>query len=261
MQELFEPLGFDHGVQDRFAAFLGEGNLFAVALDPLFQPARLFRVGDMHVLQSESATIGPLHDRKDLVHRRDFEAEDVVDEDRAVHVGSGEAVGGGVKLRMRFVGAHAQWVEVSNQVPPDPVGADDHQRADRVENSSAHLAFVERDALFGGLVFDLFASRFRLGGPLAVEGGGQIIGGLRRPIGARPAWACGLCLSVCRGIPQRPEERLPAFIDSAGVVGVAGVELFHVFRIVPLQEGRGMEDVVGGLVVHYPNSSGASKCS
>ena len=101
MAELLEALGLDQLVQDRPAALAGEGDLLAVALDPLLQPAGLFGVGDVHVLQREGAAIGALHDVEDLAHRGHFEAEHVVEEDRPVHVGLGEAVGGRVELRVR----------------------------------------------------------------------------------------------------------------------------------------------------------------
>ncbi len=93
LEELLEALGLDQLVQDRPPAALGEADLLAVALDPLLEPGRLLGVGDVHVLEREGAAIGALHDVDDLAHRGVGEAEHVVDEDRPVHVGLGEAVG------------------------------------------------------------------------------------------------------------------------------------------------------------------------
>ena len=66
MQELLKTLGLHQLVQDRLAPLAGEGDLLAEALDPFLEPARLHRVGDMHVLQREGAAIGAFHDGEDL---------------------------------------------------------------------------------------------------------------------------------------------------------------------------------------------------
>jgi hypothetical protein len=101
VQELLEALGLDHLVQDRLPPLAGEAHLLAVALDPLLQPCGLLGVGDVHVLQREGAAIGPLHDVEDLPDRRVLKPQHVVEEDRPVHVGLGEAVGPRVELGMR----------------------------------------------------------------------------------------------------------------------------------------------------------------
>jgi hypothetical protein len=86
-------------------------------LDPLLQPAGLFGVGDVHVLQREGAAIGALHDVDDLPDRRVLKPQHVVEEDRPVHVGLGEAVGFRIELGMRGLVAHAQRVEIGHQMP------------------------------------------------------------------------------------------------------------------------------------------------
>ena len=49
------------------------------------------------------------------------------------------------------------------------------------------------DALLGGLGADLVGDGAGgVGAPLAVEGGGQLVGRRRRPVGARPARAAGV---------------------------------------------------------------------
>ena len=101
LQELLEALGLDELVEDRPAALPGEADLLAVALDPLLEPGRLLGVGDVHVLEREGAAVGALHQREDLAQGGGLEAEHVVDEDRPVEVGLGEAVGLVVELRVR----------------------------------------------------------------------------------------------------------------------------------------------------------------
>ena len=55
--------------------------------------ALLRGVGDVHELDAERLAIGAAQDGDDLAHRREFEAEHLVEEDLAVEVGFGEAVG------------------------------------------------------------------------------------------------------------------------------------------------------------------------
>ena len=130
MEEFFETFGLDQFVQDRLTTFAGEPDFLAVAFDTLFQPSRLFGVRDMHVLQRKSATIGPLHNLNDLAHRGDLQPENIVDKDRTVHVGFGKAIGFRIKLWMRSLVAHSKRIKVGNQMAPDTVSTDQHQRAD-----------------------------------------------------------------------------------------------------------------------------------
>ena len=151
----------------------------------------------------------------DLAHRGMFEAQHLVDEDRPVHVGIGEAVGFRVKLRMRGLGAHAQGVEIGHQMPPDPVGADDHQRPDRIEHRLLDLIVADDDAHIGGLGPDLVARALHLrrrDRPFAGQRRGQLIGGHRRPVGPVPCGALGLAPDIVFGIAERPEERRPGRI-------------------------------------------------
>ena len=186
MQEFFEPFGLYQRVQDRFTPVLRKGDFLAVAFDPFFKPTGLFRIGDVHVLQRKCAAIRAAHDGDDLVHRCDFEAQHIVDKDRAIHVGSGEAVRFWVKFRVRFQFAHAQRVEIGNQVPTNAVGSNDHQRADAIKDGVANLLFVKADTFFSGFCSDLFTSCFWFNGPLTIKRCCQVVVWNWRPITACP---------------------------------------------------------------------------
>ncbi len=251
LQELLEALGLDQLVEDRAAALAGEGDLLAEALDALLEPGRLRRVGDVHVLEREGAAVGALHQREDLAQGRMLEAEHVVDEDRPVHVGVGEAVGARIELRVRLGVGEAQRVEVGDQVAADAVGADDHQRPQAVEHRLLDLLVGDRDAGSLGLGADLVADGLRGGRtPLAVERRGQLVGRRRRPVGARPARAVGAPLHVGRGVVEAAEEGRPARVDAGRVARVACVQLLDPLGVLPLQERRGMEDRVLRLLGH-----------
>ena len=95
--------------------------------------------------------------------RRGLEAEHVVDEDRAVEVGLGEAVGLGAELGVGQLLLEPERVEVGLEVAADAVGADQHQRAQAVGDRLADLGLADRDALLGGLGPDLLGDRLRRG--------------------------------------------------------------------------------------------------
>ena len=86
-------------------------------------------------------------------------------------------------MRLRLF--HPERVEIGGEVAADAVGADDHDGADAVEHGLLDLILGHSDALLGRLAFDLFGDLLRLG-PLAVEGLGQLVLGLRWPVGAGP---------------------------------------------------------------------------
>ena len=254
VQELLEALGLDQLVQDRLAAFLGEGDLLPVALDAFLQPGGLLGVRDVHELQREGAAIGALHQFGDLADRRDLKAQHVVDEDRPVHVRGGEAVGRRVKLAQGRHLAHPQRVEVGVQVPADAIGADQHDRPDAVQHGALKLFVRQRHALFVGLGGDLLDRGLRLGlrghRPFARQRSGVLVRGHRRPVGARPACALGTPRGGRLRLAQAAEVFVPGVVHGGRILRPLTVELFHIGRVRPLQEGRVAEGGVRGLIVH-----------
>ena len=71
---------------------------------------------------------------------RELEAEHVVDEDLAAVVGLGEAVGGRVEFGFGRDVLQAERIEIGVEMPAHPVGADHHQRADRIPGRLLDLA-------------------------------------------------------------------------------------------------------------------------
>ena len=194
MQEFLVAFGFDELVENGFAPFARKANFLAVAFDTLFEPTCLISVRDMHILQRKSAAVGALYDFDNLAHRGHFKPQHHVDEDRAIHIGIGKAIGCGVKFGVMTAFDNAQRVKVSGKVAANTVSADQHDGAHRIQHGAAHLGIGQRDALFSRLFADFLAGRTRLCRVFAGHGRGQIIVGLRRPIGACPRRACRLAL-------------------------------------------------------------------
>ena len=86
----------------------------------------------MHELDADVPAVGAAQDLQDLAHGRHLEPQHLVDEDRAVEVGLGEAVGLGAQLLVHLALGEAERIEVGGQMAHDAVGADQHQRADAV---------------------------------------------------------------------------------------------------------------------------------
>ncbi len=143
VEELLEGLGGDQAVQDRDLALGREVGAVALALDALLDPGLLVGVLDVHELDADLAAVGGAHRLEDLRQRRRFHPQHVVDEDRAFPVVVVEAVGDGVQLRVTLALGEAQRIQVGLQVAAHAVGADQHQRADRIQRRRADV--VSRD--------------------------------------------------------------------------------------------------------------------
>src|SRR5215210_4389480 len=96
--ELLEPFGFDELGQNRPLALAGEGDLLVGAFNPFLQPGLLDGIGNVHELDAERLAIGALAKGDDLPQGREIQTQHVVDENRAVVVGFGEAVGTRIEL-------------------------------------------------------------------------------------------------------------------------------------------------------------------
>ena len=144
--ELLEAFGLDQLVEDRALALAGEGDLLVAAFDALLDPGLLRRIGDVHELDAERLAVGAPQDRDDLAQGRELEAEHLVDEDPAVEIGFGEAVGARVELVLVLLRLEAERIEVGVEMAADAVGADQHQRADRVARRLLHVGGGNLDA-------------------------------------------------------------------------------------------------------------------
>ena len=127
VEEVLEAFRLDQLRQDGALALPGELDLLVGPLDALLDPGLLGRIGDVHELEADRAAIGAAQDRQHLAHGRVFEAEHVVDEDLAVVVGLGEAVGRRMQLLVVLLRLEAERIEVGVQMAAHAVGADHHR--------------------------------------------------------------------------------------------------------------------------------------
>ena len=147
VEEFLEAFGFDQLVEDGALALAGEADLLVAAFDALLDPAFLRGIGDVHELDAERLAIGAAQDGDDLAHRREFEAEHLVEENLAVEIGFGEAVGARIELLLVRLRLEAERIELGVEMAAHAVGADQHQRVDRIARRLLHVGGGELDAL------------------------------------------------------------------------------------------------------------------
>ncbi len=250
VEEFFEAFRFHQLVEDGALALNGETDLLVAALDALLNPALLRGVGDVHELHAQRLAIGAAQDGDDLAHGREFKTEHLVEEDAAVHVGFGKAVG--LRIELRFIGLflNAERIELRMEMAAHAVGADQHERVDGVARRLLHVGRGNLDALglrFSGDFFADFLFRRR---PLAVERGHQVAVRPKRPIRFFPGGAARVLDDVGAVFLQALEKIAPLGIDRGGVALEFRVEVFDVGGVTAIEEGSAGEGGIGVLAGH-----------
>ena len=253
--EILEALGLDQLVEDRAPAFAGEADLLVRPFDAFLHPGFLRRIGDVHELDAERLAVGAPQDRDDLAQRREFETEHLVEEDRAVHVGFGEAVGARIELLLVVVRLEPERIEIGVEMPARAVGADQHQRVDGIAGRLLHVGSRELDARRLRLGLDLVADRLLDLAPVAGERRDQFALRALRPVRPPPGRAGRGLADLGTAVLQALEERLPFGIDRGGVGQVAGVEVLDIGGVAAVQERGQGEGGIGVLAGHSGASS------
>ena len=148
VDELLEAFGLDQLLQDRLLAGGGEGDFLVGALDARLDPGLLLGIGNVHELDAERRAIGAGQDLQHLPDGAEFEPEHIVEEDRPVVVGGGEAV----VLRRQLVVVlerlgDAERIEIGVQMAAHAVGADHHDGAHRIARRLMHVGVGQHDAV------------------------------------------------------------------------------------------------------------------
>ena len=140
------------------------------AFHALLDPGLLLRILDVHELDADLGRVGLAQDLDDPAERRLLEAEHVVEEELALEIGVGEAVGLGVELGMLLVAGEAERVEVGQQMAAHPIGADQHDHAQMVDDQAPGALAAEVDDLAAVAPAAPRAGRSRRGGAGARSG-------------------------------------------------------------------------------------------
>ena len=167
--EFFEAFGLDQLVEDRALAFGRERDLLVRPFDALLDPAFLRGIGDVHEFDAERLAIGAAKDRENLPQCAEFEAEHAVEKDPAVVVRFAEAVGTRIEILLVMVRLETEGIEIGVEVTARAIGADQHQRVDRIARRLLDLGGGNVDAGRLRPRLDLVGERPLRLAPIAVE--------------------------------------------------------------------------------------------
>ena len=204
----------------------------------------------MQKFDAQRLAIGAPQDGDDLVQRAEFEAEHVVEKDRAVEIGLGEPVGARIKLLLVVRRRQAERIEVGVEMAAGAIGADQHERAYRVAGRALDVGRGKRDAFRLRLRLHFAADCSAGLGPLPAERLSKVSGLGLRPARPGPGRAPGAFGHVAAVVFQALEERPPFRVDGGGIGFVASVKVFDISGIAAVQEGGESKGSVRVLARH-----------
>ena len=245
LAELLERLRLDQLVEDRAPPLGREADVLLLALDAVLDPAFCAGLGDVHELHTDVPAIGAAQDAQDLAHGRRLETEHAVDEDRPVEVGIREAVGLGLELAVHLAVGEAERIEIGGEMAHDAVGADQHQRADRIlrgaqRGGRRHLESEHVRALLQ-VVAERALRRAVVAGERRDELAVLSSCSIGRPQARAAARRSRDDLAI---LVQALEEVAPLVADGAGVALVLRLHLLDVGGIGAAQERGAQEPVI-----------------
>ncbi len=238
VEKILEALALDELAQDGFLAFRGEGNFLVGPFNTLLQPALLHGIGDVHEFHTQGVAVGAFQDIGDLADGGLFEAQHLVEENRAVKVGPAEAIGGGLEFRLGRALGQAQRIEIGGEVATHAEGADHHQGAHRIHGGLAHFINGKPGACCFALGLNLAANGFFHRRPIAIKGGDEIARRRQRPIFTSPGRTGNLLPGGGRVIVQAGKKLPPVGIHGGGVFQIFGIEPLNELGIAAIEEGR-----------------------
>ena len=121
-EELFEGLGSVETIEDAALFYLRDGELHA--FDLALNPALLFGVLDVHVLDADGAAIRIAQHAEQFAERLLFDAADAAREELALKVPDGESIGSRVEFDRHLGLLPTQRIEVGDEVPTHAMHAD-----------------------------------------------------------------------------------------------------------------------------------------
>ena len=234
--EFLEAFGLDQLVEDGALAFAREADLLVGPFDAFLDPALLRAVGDVQKFDAQRLAVGAPQDGDDLAHGAELKAEHLVEKDRTVEVGFAEAIGAWVELFLVLRRFEPERIEIGVEVSAGAIGADQHQRADRVAGGAFDLGGGKLDAFGLRLRLHLPAEGLADFGPVAVERRDEFVALGRRPTGPSPGRAARVLGYITGIILEALEERPPLGIDRLRIDLVTRIKLLNVRCIAAVEE-------------------------
>src|SRR4029077_2317920 len=173
--EFLEAFGFDQFIEDGALTFTRERNLLVRAFDAFLDPALLRGAGDVKEFDAERLTIGPAQNADDLAYGAEFEPEHVVEKNAAIEIALAETVGARIELFLVLRRFEPERVEIGVEMAARPIGADQHQRPDRIAGGALDLGGGDFNTARLRLLFELAADRRGRVLPTGVKRAGQFV--------------------------------------------------------------------------------------
>ena len=140
----------------------------------------------MEEFDAERLTIGSTQNGDDLAHRAEFEPQHMIEKNAAIEIGLAEAVGARIELLLVLRRLEPERIEIGVEMAARPIGANEHQRPDRIAGRALDLGGGDVDAAALRLRLELVADRRTRVLPARVKRAGQRIRRDGRPIGTPP---------------------------------------------------------------------------
>src|SRR5579883_1209155 len=211
IEKALERLGDGQALENGALALAGEFGLVARHLDAPLDPLALLELLHMHVLDADMAAISGLQRLQDLAQGRGLKAEHAVDEDRPVVIGLGEAIGRGIEIGVIGPAHEAERIEIGDEVAAHAIGADEGERAQRIERRLARLRRCGLGQSNGGMTI---AGRC-----------GMAIGDDMAALGAAPGGTFELLEDSRTLVREVVKKAAPTGVYRTGILQVARIEL------------------------------------
>ena len=235
VEKFLETFGLNQLVENRQSTLLGENDFFFRTFDARLKPGFLRRIGDVHEFEADGAAVGAAQNRDHFEDGGVLQAEHAIDEDLAIVICVGKAIGCGIKLAVILALFETQRIEIGVQMTAHTIGADHHQRAHGVTRRASHI--LGRCGVGRG---DGRCRRCVAGQRLC-----PVVACRRRPVMTRPARS-----EAGRRYAHIGEELSPLWADAGGIGGVGREQSFNIGGVCALKEG-GVEE---GLILRRPGS-------
>src|SRR5271155_1977004 len=253
--EFLKTFGFDQLVEDGALAFARERDLLVRAFNALLDPAFLRAVGNVQEFDAQRLAIGAAQDADDLAYGAEFETKHLVEENPAIEIGFAETVSARLELLLVLRHFEAERIELGVKMAARAIGADQHQRADRVAGGALDIGRRNVHAARLRLRLDFAADGFADFRPIAVERRDKLAVLGHRPIRPAPRRAARVLFDVARVVLQALEEPLPLGIDRLGVGLVTGVKVLDIIGVAAVEKRRNRESGIRVLARHGGSSS------
>ena len=208
----------------------------------------------MHEFEADGAAIGSPQNLEHLGNGGILEPKHAIDEDLPCVVGFRESIGRRMQLLMVFRRLETKRIEIGVQMAAHAIGADHHQRVDRIAGGAQKIVLGKPDALTG-FPLELGADMRLDFRPIAVERRNEFVRAHNRPATLFPARPLRRRRNRGAVVGNLREEVPPGGVERRWIAQIAILELLDIGGVAAIQKRRPRE----GRVRHRAATHGAAR--